>query len=132
LSSKFINFTVYKYGRGGSADSVVGWVEGDDSLCQDPYNNFLFADVHLPSASIVPRACISQNVTVHSGPWISSFSLDNGLMATGSCNAEGTDAQLLIFDTATAAALVNSALQGLPEALQAYQNLIWVWSLDFV
>ncbi len=44
------------------------------SLCNHPYNDFLFATVNLHTVKATPIACISKNVTVQMDEWISSFS----------------------------------------------------------
>lgn len=132
LGSKPMNVTVYKYAR-STAPVVRAWMEGSDALCSDPYNNFLFGDFNTTSAQLTGDfACISHNSTIHMDEWVSSFSLDNSVLATASGNAEGEDAQLLVFDSRSGQTLLNSDLSSLPQALGASQNLIWVWSVDFM
>lgn len=107
------------------------WMEGFEELCNHPYDDFLFASVNLATAKATPIACIPQNVTVQMDEWISSFSLDGLLFATGSGDSEG-NAQLLVFHVPTASVLLNTNLDGLAEALGAADNIYDIWSVDWV
>jgi hypothetical protein len=131
-NATYTNYTVYGYSDKTNAQGArLAWVEGFDSLCQHPYNNFLFANVNLATAKATPIACIASDVTVDMDEWIASFSLDDALFATGSGNAETGEVELLVFDTATAHTVLNTKLKGLPAALGAYLKLVWVWGVDF-
>jgi len=126
------NWTAYKYSQQASSDgNLLTFVEGFDSTCQDPYNNFAFATVNLASASATLINCISHNATIDMDEWISSFSLDDSLMATASGDAEAGAAQLLVFDTKSGNSVLNTALTGLAQALGAAEGLFDVWSADF-
>jgi len=133
LSAKWTNFTVYKYGPPipGKNGELLAWVEGFDSLCRHPFDNFLFASVNVSSATASPIACISRNVTIDMDEWIASFSSDGTMMATGSGDYTGVP-QLLVFNTNTGEVDVNSDLSGLGRALGARDNLFNIWSVDFV
>jgi len=131
-SATYTNWTIYKYGPMLNTGEMLTWMEGFDSLCKHPYNDFLFAKVDLSTATATPIACITQSVTVDMDEWIASFSLDGSLFATGSGDAETAYPQLLVFDTSTGATTLNSTLPGLAEALKTYQNLFVVWSVDWV
>jgi hypothetical protein len=43
----------------------LGWLEGFDTLCNNPENNFLFAEINLMKGTATPIACIQNNITVH-------------------------------------------------------------------
>jgi len=124
------DFTVYKYAQQAEQRNVFSWVFGFVDTCQDPYNDFAFASVTLDAGTAKLVNCIQHNVTVHMDEWITSFSTDDSLLATGSGDAEAT-AQLLIFETATGKARINSNLTGLAQALHAAEGLFDIWSVDF-
>jgi len=134
LSSVFTpNFTVYKYAPQRNSDgTVLAWMNGFDSLCNNPYDEFLFGYVNLEKATAEPIACISTDTVVDMDEWISSFSPDLTMMATGSGNAYAGQAQLLVFDTANAKTIINGRLSGLGNALGAYMGLFSVWSVDWI
>jgi len=130
--SIFTNFTVYKYGSSVQSNgNLLSFIEGFSHLCQHPYDDYLFAQVNLATATATPIACIPKNVTIDMDEWISSFSLDGAWMATSSGNAEGDDPQVLVFSTQSGALVLNSTLTGLSKALGADLGLFDVWSADF-
>eukprot|EP00998_Keelungia_sp_KM082_P005487 NODE_1808_length_1209_cov_47.543438_g1793_i0.p2 GENE.NODE_1808_length_1209_cov_47.543438_g1793_i0~~NODE_1808_length_1209_cov_47.543438_g1793_i0.p2 ORF type:complete len:368 (+),score=107.53 NODE_1808_length_1209_cov_47.543438_g1793_i0:24-1127(+) len=131
------SWTVYKYSH-AAADAaisneagVLSWVAGPESECEHPYNNFLFGHVSPGAATMKPIACISKDVTVDTAEWIAAFSDDESLFATASGNAEAGEMQLLVLQPHTGATVLNTKLDGLPQALHAAQNLTWVWAIDF-
>lgn len=132
LSSTFTNWTVYDYAPTMSSDgTVLGFLEGFDQVCNDPFNNYLFAHVNLATATATPIACIANSTVIHEGPWVSSFSLDQSLFATASGDAEGDPAQVVVLNPADGSTVVNQALPGLGKALGAFKQLFWVWSVYF-
>eukprot|EP01121_Diplochlamys_sp_Union-15-3_P017159 TRINITY_DN598_c0_g1_i3.p1 TRINITY_DN598_c0_g1~~TRINITY_DN598_c0_g1_i3.p1 ORF type:complete len:230 (-),score=47.03 TRINITY_DN598_c0_g1_i3:64-753(-) len=132
-SQKLTNWTIYKYTPTlDSSGNLLAWIEGFDSVCKHPYDNFLFATVNLRNASATPIACIPTNVTDHEGPWVSDFSINQKLFATASGSGDVGEAQLLVFDTNTGSVVVNSALEGLGKALKSASGLFWVWNLSFL
>jgi len=132
LSTKSTNFTVYKYAQAPAKDgTLLVWVFGFSEVCKHPYNDFAFAKLSLDTAQATLIACMDRNITLHMDEWITSFSADDTLMATGSGNAETADPQLLVLDTRTGHAVVNSKLEGLADALKAEFHMIEIWSVDF-
>jgi len=128
-SAKYTNYTVYNYGRLNSDPSnLLAWVEGFDSYCQHPYNDFLFARVNLLTAEAKPIACI--NVTIQEEPWESAFNDDESLFVTASRFAQ--DTQFLVLDPMTGKTLLNSRLDGLAEKLQCAELLYYIWDVAFV
>jgi len=113
-----------------SNGNILAWLEGFDQLCNNPENNFLFAEVNLQTAKATPVACISQDVVVHMDEWIASFSLDGSMMATGSGDGEAP-AQLLVLNTQTGKTILNSDLSGLKQALKSTDGLFFIWSVDW-
>jgi pyruvate/2-oxoglutarate dehydrogenase complex dihydrolipoamide dehydrogenase (E3) component len=110
-STKHSNFTVYKYGQSIRTDgSMIAWVEGFDNICQHPYNNFALANVTLNTATASLVACMDHNVTLHMDEWITSFSADHTLLATGSGNAETADPQLLVLDTSSGKVIIHISI----------------------
>lgn len=107
-------------------------MEGFADLCKHPYNDFLFASVDLSTATATPISCIPTDVTVQMDEWISSFSLDGTLFATGSGDAETGSGQLLVFHVPSGQLLLNSTLPGLAQELKSADNFFFVWSVDFV
>jgi len=132
VSAMWTNWTVYRYGPRLPSGELLCWMEGFDSLCQHPYNNFLFAKVNLAGAKAAPVSCIPQEVTVNMDEWIASFSPDGSLFATGSGNTETGEPQLLIFDSSSGAVMLNSNLPGLASKLETYDGLFLIWSVDWV
>jgi len=132
LSAKWTNWTVYKFGPQQTDGNFLTWMYGFESLCKHPYDDFLFAYVNLADASATPIACIEKNVTVHEDEWISSFSLDGTLFATGSGDAETGVPQVLVFKAKTGATLLNTALPGLAAALKTIDGIFMIWSVDFL
>ncbi len=46
MSTRYTNFTVYKFSDTIDTNGqILAWMEGFDSLCDNPYDNFLFAKV---------------------------------------------------------------------------------------
>jgi hypothetical protein len=129
-TAKYTNWTVYKYGKQLSDGTILAFVEGFDELCKHPYNNYLFAKVNLNTATATPIACISRDVTIQMDEWISSFSKDQSLFATGS--RFGGNAQFLVLNTTNAQTVINSKLEGLDKALGTQLGLYWIWSVDFL
>jgi len=125
------DLVIYKYSPWINPDgSMLAFVEGFADTCQHPYNNFAFAQVNLPQATAKLGVCVSRNTTIHMDEWISSFNADETLFATGSGDTEARG-QLLVFNTATGAAVVNTELSGLGPELKSWMNLFVVWSVDF-
>jgi len=132
-SSLWTNYTVYKYAQQMDSNSnILAWVDGFYSTCNNPYNDYAFATVNLKTAKATLGNCIQHNVTVVMDEWISSFSNDDTLFATGSGDAESGEPQLLVFSVSTGKALVNSKLPGLAKALGASMGLFDIWSVDFM
>jgi len=132
-SSVWTNYTVYKYAQQMDSNAnVLAWVDGFYSICKNPYNDYAFATVNLKSAKATLGTCIQHNVTVAMDEWISSFSNDDTLFATGSGDAESGSPQLLVFSVATGKAVVNTNLPGLAKALGASMGLFDIWSVDFM
>jgi len=131
-SAVWTNWTIYKYGPMLKSGSLLAWMEGFDDLCNHPYDDFLFADVNLATATATPVACIPKDVVVQMDEWIASFSLDNSLFATGSGDQYTGTSQLLIFDTSTANVVLNTTLSDLPKQLGSYDNFVFIWSVDWV
>jgi hypothetical protein len=131
-SWKFTNWTIYKYGASlDNDDQMTVWMEGFPDLCQHPYNDFLFAKVDLDTATATPISCIPRDVTVQMDEWISSFSLDGTLFATGSGDAFSGIGQLLVFHVPSGQVVLNSNLPGLAKQLNTADGLFFVWSVDF-
>jgi len=126
------NWTIYKYGPSLDSGSMIAWMEGFDDLCQHPYDDFLFAKVDLATATATPIACIPTDVTIQMDEWISSFSLDSTLFATGSGDQYTGMSQLLVFDTSNGDLVLNSTLSDLPEQLHSADNFVFIWSVDWV
>jgi hypothetical protein len=130
LSAKFTNWTVYKYGNSlDEQGNVLGFLEGFTELCKHPYNNFLFAKVNLNTATAKPIGCIDKDLSIQMDEWISTFSKDEKLFATGS--RIGGNAQFLVLDPTSGKTLLNSKLDGLADALGTTLGLYWIWSVDF-
>jgi len=132
ISANYTDFTVYKYGPTQPDGTILTWMEGYDNLCNHPYNDFLFATVNFKTFTSQPIACISTNVTVQMDEWISSFSLDGTLFATGSGDQETGEGQLLVFNTANGKTVLNTDLSGLKTIFKEADGLFFVWSVDFV
>jgi hypothetical protein len=133
LASTFTNWTIYDYAPTMNSDgTLLGFLEGFDEVCNDPFNNYLFARVNLATATATPIACISNSTVIDEGPWMSSFSLDQTLFATASGDAEAGAAQLVVLNPTNGATITNNQLPGLGKALGAFQALFWVWYALFI
>jgi len=132
-SAIWTNYTVYKYAQQtDSSGNILAWVYGFEGQCKNPYDDYAFATVNLPTAKATLLKCIQHNIIVVMDEWISSFSNDDTLFATGSGDAESGVPQLLVFDVATGQATVNTTLPGLDKALGANMGLFDIWSVDFM
>jgi len=136
ISTKFTNWTVYKFaGNMDSKTTVLAWLYGFDGLCDNPYDDFLFARVNLLTATATPIACIPKSVVDQEDEWISDFSLDNpnpSYFATASGDGDSGEAQLLIFRPANGSAVVNNNLPGLGTALGSVDGIYWIWGVTFL
>ena len=115
------NFQVYRYADVNvSADgTILAWGFGFQDACNTTLDSYAFARVHLATATATRIACIDQShATVRMSPEMSAFSHDQRrfAFATGDSVETGMR-QLLVFDTASGAVLLNSKLDGLPAAL---------------
>mmetsp|Transcript_10947 Transcript_10947/g.44775 ORF Transcript_10947/g.44775 Transcript_10947/m.44775 type:complete len:136 (-) Transcript_10947:1368-1775(-) len=109
--------------------TVLCFAFGYESLCQHPYESYLFLNLNLEDASTEPVACIWRNTTIQDDEWISSFNTENTLFATA--NAFGSELQYLTFDASTGATLVETTLPGLANELHASAGLVFFWGVDF-
>ena len=114
-------FQVYRYAdQPVSADgTVLAWGFGFQDVCNRTLDSYAFARVHLASATATRVACIDEEkATIHKSPEMGAFSSDASrfAFATGDSVETGLR-QLIVFDTATGAVLLNSKLDGLPKAL---------------
>lgn len=73
-----------------------------------------------------------QGVVDQEDPGVSSFSLDDSLLATASGDGDAGEAQLLILHVQTGKVLFNNKLTGLGQALKSVNGLYWVWSVSFL
>eukprot|EP01128_Nolandella_sp_AFSM9_P009347 TRINITY_DN5957_c0_g1_i1.p1 TRINITY_DN5957_c0_g1~~TRINITY_DN5957_c0_g1_i1.p1 ORF type:complete len:375 (+),score=80.63 TRINITY_DN5957_c0_g1_i1:260-1384(+) len=128
------NYTIYDT-VAGSLDTngeIFAFIEGFPSICKSSHGNFLYAKVNLKTGVATPVVCLAPDVVDQEGPWISSFSLDQTLWATSSGDADAGQSQLLVVDTKTGEPIYDNLLKGLPQALHAWENFIWVWAVNFV
>jgi len=129
----FTNWTIYNFGfsQQSSTQRLV-WMEGFDSVCNDPYNNFLFASVDLNNAIANPLVCIPSTAIIQMDEWISSFSLDGNYFATGSGDAETGTGQLLIFDPSSGKIILQSDLSEIVKLFNPADGLFDIWSVDWI
>jgi len=133
LSSQFTNWTVYKWSDKVDANGYrLAWLDGFAELCNDEYNDFLFAKVNVNTATAKPIACIPSNALVHEEEWIADFSADGSLFATGSGNGDSGEAQILVLNPTNGSVVVNGPLTGLGEALDPDESYYWVWAIGFI
>jgi len=111
------NYTVYKWaGEGGtSPTSALGWIEGMQFCSKTSQSGFLFGEVNLETGDITPGPCVPDGLVIQEQPWISGFSNDGSLFATGSRFSD--DTQFLVLDVGTGGLLVNTTLPGLAQKL---------------
>lgn len=127
-------------------------MNGFDQVCNDPYNEFLFASVNLAGAQATPIACIPTSAVDQEDEWyevnwfwfcccefplisdvrISSFSLDGSIFATASGDGDSGQAQLLVLDATNGRTIYNNALNGLGQALQSASGVYWIWGVNFI
>jgi len=133
-STTFTNWTIYKFADStfDAQGNILTWMEGFDNICNDPYNNFLFAKVNLPTATATPIACIPSSAIDRESPDVGAFSNDNTLFCTSSGDGDSGAAQALVLYTNNASVSVNSGLTGLGKALGSAYNLFWVWSVSWM
>ncbi|KAH3761016.1 hypothetical protein Pelo_7177 [Pelomyxa schiedti] len=135
MASTYTNYTVEKFQSSHSTSSentAIAFVEGFSNICHHPYNNYAFATIDLETAQATFSACMDESVSIDMDPWISSFSTDLTLFATGSGDAEAGEAQVVVLDVGTGKAITNTKLDGLGQALRAVSGLYDVWSVDFI
>lgn len=116
-----------------TSGSILAWVNGFDSECKHPYNDFAFARINPKTAESTLVACIPKSVTVHTNPNIAAFNADASLFATSSGNSETGEVQLLVFNTATGEVVLETALPGLKKALGvgSVAPFINVWGVSW-
>jgi hypothetical protein len=95
-------------------------------------NRLVSIQVNLASAKAVPIACMPKSVVEHEDPDVSSFSLDDQLLATASGDGDSGEAQLLILHTQTGKVAVNNKLEGLGAGLKSVNGVYWIWSVAFL
>lgn len=88
--------------------------------------------MNLEQAKATPIACMPQGVVDQEDPGVSSFSLDDSLLATASGDGDSGEAQLLILHTKTGKVLFNNKLEGLGDGLGSVKGVFWVWSVSFL
>jgi len=135
LSTVFTNYTVYKFaGNLDSNGNVLAWLYGFENLCNNPYDDFLFARVNLNTGKATPLGCIPKNVIDQEDEWISDFSNDNPrptLFATASGDGDSGMAQVILLSTNGSLVFTNS-LPGLGEALGSASGIYWIWAVSFL
>jgi len=127
------NYTIYQFSHNGassSVSSVLAWIEGFESFCPSSQSSFLFANVNLLTGSATPLACLESSIIIQEEPWISCFSDDDTLFATGSRFAQMT--QLLVIDVKTGHVLLNGTLPGLAKELHAAEGMYYIWDMTFI
>jgi hypothetical protein len=136
MSSTLIpeNVVVYKYHTDNStAQNVLAFVYGFEKICKHPYESYAFTRINLLSGKIVGKpVCMSKLITVHQKPEMGSFSSDGKYFVLANGDTEGSDFQLLVFNTETGEAVVNSDLKGLKKALHVSTEvpLMQVWGIS--
>ena len=93
---------------------MLAWGFSFQETCGKDINAYAFARVHLATAK---ASLVAKDAIVHFNPSMGAFSHDNRHFATSSGNAQGAGMQLLVFEAATGAVVLNSDLKGLTRAL---------------
>jgi len=133
------NWQAFKFAGKANADGeVLAFMSAFPPLSQacgassGNHSQYAFGMVNLQSAVATQLTCLNASVVIDTDEWISAFSPDYSLFATASGNSEGDPAQLLVVDVPTGRTVLNSQLQGLPQAMKADMGLIFIWAVEFV
>lgn len=115
-----MDYTPYKYGDHylDGNGTVLTFSAGFKEECDHSSYSYAFAKMNLKTLEAVPTGCFPDRFVIHEQPWISSFSSDHQLLATGSGNIYGHAPQVAVFDTNSGDVLIDSDLVGLAEKVK--------------
>ena len=124
------NYTVYAFTKNQTnLTNVLSFVFGFEDICKHPYNDYAFATVNLKTAAADLIVCIDKSLMVESTEF-TTFNADGSLFAVAVGDTE-TTTQVLIIDSKTGNATVNTDLSGLGKKLPAYLDLYLIWGVTF-
>ena len=126
------NYTVYAFTKpqnGSSNTEILSFVFGFEDICKHPYNDYAFANVDLMTAEAKLLTCLNHSLVVESTEF-TTFNADGSLFSVAVGDTE-TTTQVLIIDSKTGEAKVNTDLAGLGKKLPAYLDLYLIWGITF-
>jgi len=122
------SWTGYHFHNVKNSDgTVLTWSFSTSSTCNDTY---MFGNLDLEKVKMTQISCVDKSVVIDMDEWVTAFSPDKSILATGSGDAYAGVGQLIIFDVKTAKVLVNSQLNGLKKMLNAYSGLFDIFSVS--